>query len=83
MSEASPVREPQDSPAPSVLFERYEDALREARRRRAQGVDAGFITRVERSPYGGFLVRSWPVSMLVNPHFRYLLDRNRFTYSKK
>lgn len=47
-----------------------EEADKEARRRRRDPALAGYITKVETSPYGGFRIRSvsaeWIVDGLVN-----------------
>lgn len=50
-----------------AYFESLDEARQELRNRRlAQGGDIDFISRVERSPYGGFRVRSWPADIYMD-----------------
>ena len=53
----------------SLVFATYLEARREAARRGQDGSD-GMVTRVERSPYGGYVVRSWPLDLLAEPDLR-------------
>ena len=60
-----------DEAAPaSLVFDTYLQASKEAARRRAQNAADGMISRVEKSPYGGYVVRTWPIEMLVDPDMR-------------
>lgn len=52
-------------PEPPV-FETYLEAWQAAARRRQDGSD-GMVTRVVRSPYGGYVIRSWPLDLLAEP----------------
>ena len=55
----------------SPVFATYLEASQEAaRRRRGGGVSDGVVTRVVRSPYGGYVIRSWPLELLAEPELR-------------
>jgi hypothetical protein len=49
-----------------TFHEKLVDAMNEASRRRAHPDGKGFVTRVERSPYGGYRVRSLPAEFYVD-----------------
>lgn len=53
----------------SPVFATYLEASQEAARRRQDGSD-GMVTRVVRSPYGGYVIRSWPLELLAEPELR-------------
>lgn len=42
------------------------EAMAEAARRRASPEGTGFLTNVDRSPYGGYRVRSIPAELVVD-----------------
>jgi hypothetical protein len=48
-----------------AYFDELQDAFDEARRRRAASAAHGTMTRVEKSRYGGYRVRSLPAEFLV------------------
>ena len=56
-----------DSDRSPLVFETYLEAHREVARRKDQDATMGIISRVERSPYGGYVVRSWPLELLADP----------------
>jgi hypothetical protein len=49
-----------------TFHETLADAVAEASRRRTDTQAAGLLTNVERSPYGGFRVRSLPADLYVD-----------------
>lgn len=49
------------------VFETYLEAHYEVARRKDQDAAIGVMSRVERSPYGGYVVRSWPMELLADP----------------
>ena len=57
------------APAP-LVFDTYLQASKAAARRRTQNATNGLISRVEKSPYGGYVVRTRPIEMLVDPELR-------------
>ena len=57
---------PDSQEAQPLVYDEFEDAYREAQRRRLRDLELGMFTRVERCPYGrGFVVRSVPNHMLT------------------
>jgi len=48
-----------------AYFDDLKEAIEEARHRRARHTE-GVITRVQRSPYGGYRVRSMPAEFVVD-----------------
>ena len=54
----------------SPVFTTYVEASQEAARRR--GVGAGMVTRVVRSSYGGYVIRTWPLELLAEPELRHV-----------
>lgn len=60
-------------------FNTLEEAEREARTRRKSDAESEFLTRVERSKYSGYVVRSVPIEYLVVPELKAALlgDRAR------
>ena len=56
-----------DSDRMPLVFETYLDAHREVVRRRDQDAATDIISRVEKSPYGGYVVCSWPMELLADP----------------
>ena len=59
-----------DADRASLGFETYLEANQEAARRRSRDAANGMLSRVEKSPYGGYVVRSWPIEILVDPDMR-------------
>ena len=57
------------APAP-LVFDTYLQASKEAARRGTRNAANGLISRVEKSPYGGYVVRTWPIEMLVDLDLR-------------
>lgn len=53
----------------SPVFATYLEARQEIARRGQDGSD-GMVTRVVRSPYGGYVIRSWPLDLLAEPELR-------------
>lgn len=51
-------------------FDTLEAAEREARIRRKSDAENEFLTRVERSKYSGYVVRSVPIEYLVVPELK-------------
>ena len=65
-------------------FDTLEDARREAlRRRRKNASEPHIVTKVESSPYGGFIVRSIPVEFMVERRPRRNMPEHRFRYTEK
>lgn len=60
-----------DATPESPVFATYLEARQEAARRGQDGGD-GMVTRVVKSPYGGYVVRSWPLDLLVEPALRHV-----------
>ena len=58
---------PTDSDWSPIVFETYLEAHREVARRKNQDAAIGIISRVEKSPYGGYVIRSWPMELLADP----------------
>lgn len=54
----------------SPIFATYLEARREADRRRGRDGGNGMMTRVVKSPYGGYVIRSWPLDLLAEPELR-------------
>lgn len=64
------------------MFATYLEAHREAARRNAaMGAENGMIAKVEQSPYGGYVVRSWPIDMLIDPGLQSIISKRRPAYS--
>lgn len=64
------------------MFATYLEAHREANRRNAaMDAENGIIAKVEQSPYGGYVVRSWPIEMLVEPGLQSIISKRRPAYS--
>ena len=59
-----------DSVPDSPIFATYLEARQAANRRRGQDGANEMITKVVRSPYGGYVVRSWPLDLLAEPELR-------------
>ena len=59
-----------DTPRSALFFDDYLEAYAEASRRRTRDADSGMISRVEKSPYGGYVIRSWPIEILADPDMR-------------
>lgn len=66
-------------PEPPV-FATYHAAHHEAMRRRAQEAERGFVVQVEKSPYGGYYVRSWPEEVVTDPELRSVFQRGEPDY---
>ena len=64
-------------------FGTLEEARREARERRRHSVDHGLVIRVEPSPYGGFVVRSLPVDLVIEENLGLGLAPSRPLYVDK
>ena len=67
--------EAKETPRAAFVFDTYLEAHAEASRHRSRDAASGMISRVEKSPYGGYVVRSWPLEMLADPDMR-LAGRN-------
>ena len=66
-----------DQPKPEpVVFETYLEAHQAASRRRANDATNGLVSKVVRSPYGGYTIRSWPVELLADPELWLATARN-------
>ncbi len=64
---AGPVRAGQKEESPGAfLFPSWAAARAEALRRRADPAWEGFVTRVVESPYGGYVVRSFPIDLFLD-----------------
>lgn len=68
-------------PRESPVFKTYFQAREEARRRRARATGDGLIVKVVQTPYGGYVVRSWPVNALVDPTMRRIVRSRRQPYT--
>lgn len=64
-------------------FGTLEEARRAARERRRHSVDDGLVIRVEPSPYGGFVVRSLPVDLMIEENLGLGLAPSRPLYVDK
>ena len=60
-----------------AVFDTYIDAHREASRRGSEDAANGMVSKVVRSPYGGFVVRSWPVELFMEPELREVFLRDK------
>ena len=58
------------APRAAFFYDDYLEAHAEASRRQAQNAANGMISRVEKSPYGGYVIRSWPIEILAEPGLR-------------
>ena len=56
----------EETPRSALFFDDYLGAHTEASRRRARDAASGMISRVEKSPYGGYVIRSWPIEILAD-----------------
>lgn len=64
------------------MFATYLEAHGEANRRNAaMDAENGMIAKVEQSPYGGYVVRSWPIDMLIEPGLQSIVSKRRPAYS--
>lgn len=61
-----------------TYFQSEMDALEEARRRRASAAEDAILVKVEPSGYGGYVVRSVPVELELDP----LLDPDIPTHKR-
>ena len=60
-----------------VVFDTYLEAHREANRRSLKDAANGIVTKVVKSPYGrGFVVRSWPAELPLEPETRNIVGRS-------
>ena len=67
--------------APSgASFATYLEAHEEVARRRSLDAANGLISRVEKSPYGGYIVRTLPVETWADPNVQRLLAGRRPDY---
>lgn len=66
----------------AVAFKTYLEAHQEASRRRAGDAASGLVSKVVRSLYGGYVIRSWPVDLLAEPELRQAFDRDRPVYAE-
>lgn len=69
-------------PRESPVFETYFQAREEASRRRVRATE-GMIVKVVQSPYGGYVVRSWPANVLTDPNMRRIVRSRRQPYTAK
>ena len=72
-SAGSPRAGREDETAGGFHFSSWAEARAEAVRRRADPAREGFVTRVVESPYGGYVVRSFPLDLLLDAGFPALL----------
>lgn len=63
------------------IFDTYAAARNEATRRNSENAEHGLISKVVKSPYGGFVIRSWPVEMLAEPELRSILNDGKPSYA--
>lgn len=68
--EPAPIRVP--------VFETYLEAHQEATRRGLADAENGIVSRVVKSPYGGFVIRSWPVELFLEPETRNIVGGKSF-----
>ena len=70
-----------ESPPDRVpVFETYLEAHREATRRSSMDAENGIVSRVVKSPYGGFVIRSWPVELFLEPEMRGIVSGGKSFY---
>lgn len=69
-----------NGPRESPVFETYFQAREEASRRRVRATE-GMIVKIVQSPYGGYVVRSWPVNVLTDPNMRRIVRSHRQPYT--
>ena len=60
----------------AVVFKTYLEAHQEASRRRASDAASGLVSKVVRSSYGGYVIRSWPVDLLAEVELRQVFGRD-------
>lgn len=67
----------------SPVFATYLEARQEAARRGQDGSD-GMVLRVVKSPYGGYVIRSWPLDLLAEPELQHVITAHgRPAYTEK
>ena len=69
-----------DMASSGTTFATYLEAHEEVVRRRSQDAVNGLISRVEKSPYGGYVVRTLPVATWADPNVQRLLAGRRPDY---
>lgn len=62
------------------FFDTFAAAHEEATRRRSEDAAHGLISKVVKSPYGGFVIRVWPLEMFAEPELRSVLIDRRSAY---
>lgn len=65
----------------AIVFDSYWDAHWEASRCSAANAAKGLATRVVRSPYGGFAIRTLPAELLSEPLLRLAGRRDEVSYA--
>ena len=75
------IRKPEAIFGREAVFDTYTDARREANRRGPDDAANGMVTKVVSSPYGGFVVRSWPVELFVEPETRDIVVGKKSVYA--
>ena len=65
--------ETKETPRAAFVFDTYLEAHAEASRHRSRDAASGMISRVEKSPYGGYVVRSWPLEMMADVDMRLIM----------
>lgn len=70
-----------DDTSPSrTNFATYLEAREEAIRRRLKDAGNGFFSRIEKSPYGEYVVRTLPIEILADPDMQRSLASNKPSY---
>ena len=64
----------------SMVFATYLEARQASKRRSARDAENGMISMVEQSPYGGYVVRSWPLDMLADLDVGPIIRNRRGSY---
>lgn len=72
------AREP--APVRGPVFETYLEAHQEVTRRGLADAENGMVSRVVKSPYGGFVIRTWPVELFVEPETRNIVVGGKSFY---
>ena len=75
------ARQPETVFGREAVFDTYTDARREANRRGPEDAANGMVSKVVSAPYGrGFVVRSWPVELYVEPDLREVVVGKKSVY---
>ncbi len=66
----------------AIVFKTYLEAREAAGRRGASDAARGLVSKVVKSPYGGYVIRSWPVELLADPElWPAMAQNNRPAYA--